>query len=50
MAKDGSVQEVCFAYSLAGAKRGPLFHSHALRQVPRLVYVAASADGYVVGE
>jgi hypothetical protein len=27
-----------------------LFHRHTLRQIPRLVYVAASADGYVVGE
>jgi hypothetical protein len=27
-----------------------LFYSHALRQVSGLVYVAASADGYVVGE
>ncbi len=27
-----------------------LFHRHALRQISGLVYVAASADGYVVGE
>ena len=27
-----------------------LFYRDALRQIPRLVYVAASADGYVVGE
>ena len=27
-----------------------LLDSHALRQIPRLVYVAASSYGYVVGE
>ena len=27
-----------------------LFHGHALCQVSWLVYVAAAADGYVVGE
>ncbi len=27
-----------------------LFHRDALGQVPRLIDVAASADGYVVGE
>ena len=27
-----------------------LFHRHALREVSRLVYVAASSYGYVVGE
>ncbi len=29
---------------------GLLLNRHALCQIPRLVYVAASADGYVVGE
>jgi hypothetical protein len=27
-----------------------LLHSHTLREVSGLVYVAAAADGYVVGE
>ena len=30
--------------------RQPLFHRDALREVARLVYVAAAADGDVVGE
>jgi len=31
-------------------KVATLLHSHAFRQIPRLVYVAASSYGYVVGE
>ena len=30
--------------------KGLLLHRHALRKVTRLVHIAASADGYVVGE
>jgi hypothetical protein len=31
-------------------RRRELLYSNAFRQIPRLVDVAASADGYVVGE
>ena len=32
-----------------GSQRG-LLHRHTLCKIPRLIDVAASADGYVVGE
>jgi hypothetical protein len=37
-------------YDGGSSCRSKLLNRHALRQIPGLVYVAASADGYVVGE